>query len=350
MIRLGGDITDASTHFAQIGLAAILNDAGIDAVRLFWENGPSARAVVTWEGDADVGQIVKDHASRCCQKDSWVSQSEVVQTPKGEMRLGWFSPRITAATTTEESSEWVGRRRHKLDDLSLKPIDRAMIGALGEPAYWHRSSSTNDKKFEPDHGATRWDMTTRNSGKNFVPGGLYVYAKKVSERRALQEVVDGLTGESLVDEYDRDSKKHKHTTPLGFRNRSRMDNATAWCMLWGISATTLVPRPKSDTASDGYSQTSGFHPRNRTHPSHVTLPVFQTPTSLTRWSAVLRSKVWDGVAAASDLSNLPVVMSAEVSKLGIHHAVRFATEVAGSKSAPERRLKGGALVRIDDAE
>lgn len=74
MIRLGGDITDASTHFAQIGLAAILNDAGIDAARLFWENGPSARAVVTWEGDADVGQIVKDHASRCCQEDSWVSQ------------------------------------------------------------------------------------------------------------------------------------------------------------------------------------------------------------------------------------------------------------------------------------
>ena len=26
MIRLGGDITDASTHFAQIGLAAILNE------------------------------------------------------------------------------------------------------------------------------------------------------------------------------------------------------------------------------------------------------------------------------------------------------------------------------------
>ena len=60
--------------------------------------------------------------------------------------------------------------------------------------------------------------------------------------------------------------------------------------------------------------------------------------------------MWDGVAAASDLSNLPVVMSAEVSKLGMHNAVRFATEVAGSKSAPERRLKGGALVRIDDAE
>ena len=65
MICLGGDITDASTHFAQVGLAAILNDAGIGAVRLFWVNGPSARAVVTWEGDADVGQIVRDHAIRC---------------------------------------------------------------------------------------------------------------------------------------------------------------------------------------------------------------------------------------------------------------------------------------------
>ena len=347
MIRLGGDITDASTHFAQIGLAAILNDAGIDAVRLFWENGPSARAVVTWEGDADVGQIVKDHASRCCQKDSWVSQSVSVQWAKRS--LGLFSPRVTSPKTTEESSEWVGLRRHKLDDLSLKPIDRAMIGALGEPAYWRRSAGATGK-CEPDRGATRWDMTTRNSGKNFVPGGLYVYAKKVSERRALQEVVDGLTGASLVDEYDKDSKKH--TTPLGFRNRSRMDNATAWCMLWGISATTLVPRPKSDTVSDGYSQTSGFHPRNHTHPEYitVTLPVFQTPTSLTRWSAVLRSKVWDGVAAASDLSNLPAAMAAEVGKLGVHHAVRFATEVAGSKKASERRLKGGNLVRIDDAE
>ena len=345
MIRLGGDITDASTHFAQIGLAAILNDAGIDAVRLFWENGPSARAVVTWEGDADVGQIVKDHANRCCQKDSWVSQSEVVQTPTGAMRLGWFSPRITAATTTEESSEWVGRRRHKLDDLSLEPIDRAMIGALGEPAYWHRSSSTNDKKFEPDRGATRWDMVVRLRGDNFVPHGLCKYADFVSKRPS-QDIREGLSGSSLVDESD----KGNHMTPLGFRNRSPMDTATAWCMLWGISETTLVPRPKSDTATGGYSQTAGVHPRNRTHPNHATLPVFQTPTSLTRWSAVLRSKVWDGVAAASDLSNLPVVMSAEVSKLGIHHAVRFATEVAGSKSAPERRLKGGALVRIDDAE
>ena len=343
MICLGGDITDASTHFAQVGLAAILNDAGIGAVRLFWENGPSARAVVTWEGDADVGQIVRDHAIRCCQKDSWVSLSVSVQWAK--KGLGLFSPRIAAATTTEESSEWVGLRRHKLDVLALKPIDRAMIGALGEPAYWHRSSSTNDKEFEPDRGATRWDMMARNRGDNFVPHGLHKYADLVSERPS-QVVGEGLSGSSLVDESD----KGKHMTPLGFRNRSPMDTATAWCMLWGVSATTLVPRPKSDTESDGYSQTSGFHPRNRTHPSHVTLPVFQTPTSLTRWSAVLRSKVWDGVAAASDLSNLPVVMSAEVSKLGIHHAVRFATEVAGSKSAPERRLKGGALVRIDDAE
>lgn len=348
MIRLGGDVTDASTHFAQIGLAAILNDAGIDAVRLFWENGPSARAVVTWEGDADVGQIVKDHASRCCQKDSWVSQSEVVQTPRGEMRLGWFSPRITAATTTEESSEWVGRRRHKLDDLSLKPIDRAMIGALGEPAYWRRSAGATGK-CEPDHGATRWDMVARWRGDNFVPHGLYKYAGFVSKRSS-QLVGDGLSGSSLVDEADDDSKEKLHMTPLGFRNRSLMDNATAWCMLWGISATTLVPRPKSDTASKGFSQTSGVHPRNRTHPSHVTLPVFQTPTSLTRWSAVLRSKVWDGVVAALDLSIFPAAMAAEVSKLGIHHAVRFATEVVESEGAPEPRLKGGVLVRINDAE
>ena len=348
MIRLGGDITDASTHFAQIGLAAILNDAGIDAVRLFWENGPSARAVVTWEGDADVGQIVKDHANRCCQKDSWVSQSEVVQTPTGAMRLGWFSPRITAATTTEESSEWVRLRRNKLDDLSLKPIDRAMIGALGEPAYWHRSSSINDKKFEPDRGATRWDMTTRKRGDNFVPHGLHKYADHFSNhfsKRPSQDIREGLSGSPLVDESD----KGKHMPPLGFTS-SPMDTATAWCMLWGISETTLVPRPKSDMATGGYSQTSGVHPRNRTRPNHVTLPVFQTPTSLTRWSAVLRSKVWDGVVAASDLSNLPAVMSAEVSKLGVHHAVRFATEVAESKGASERWLRGGVLVRIDDAE
>ena len=36
MIRLVGDITDASTHFAQVGLALIRQNAGVKNVRIFW--------------------------------------------------------------------------------------------------------------------------------------------------------------------------------------------------------------------------------------------------------------------------------------------------------------------------
>lgn len=341
MIRLVGDITDASTHFAQVGLASILEDAGVEKVRFFWEDGPSARAVVMWDGDADVGQIVKDHATRCCQEDSWVSQSVPVQGAKKVTGLGLFSPRITPRKTQEESADWAERRRIALDTLPLTRVDRSMIGALGEPAYWHRTLVSGDKDLEPDRGASRWDMMARNRGDNFVPHGLRKYAAVVADRTP-QAIVDGLTGDALVDESD----KGKHMTPLGFRNRSPMDTATAWCMLWGISATTLVPRPASDTASKGMSQTSGADNRSKVHPTRLTLPVFRTPTSISRWSGVLRSRAWDSVVGMDNMSALSPVVLAQLNGMGVFHAIQFETEVAVSASTPERCLKGGVVVGI----
>ena len=117
MIRLVGDITDASTHFAQVGLALILQNAGVKNVRIFWEDGSSARAVVTWDGDTDVGQIVKDHAARCCQEGSWVSQSVIEASGKKPVEAGVFSPRVTPRKTVEDLAKWVTLRRTNIDGV-----------------------------------------------------------------------------------------------------------------------------------------------------------------------------------------------------------------------------------------
>ena len=342
MIRLVGDITDASTHFAQVGLALILQNAGVKNVRIFWEDGSSARAVVTWDGDTDVGQIVKDHAARCCQEGSWVSQSVIEASGKKPVEAGVFSPRVTPRKTVEDLAKWVTLRRTNIDALPLDRLDMAMVGELGEPAYWHVSHKVAAKDVEPDRGATRWEMTIRLSGRNFVPDALLKYAGKLADREP-KDILDGLVGNSLNDDFG------TGTTPLGFKNRSAMDTATAWCMLWGIAATTLVPRSLADIPSRGFAQSSGAYPRNRVHPRYATLPVMSKPTSVCRWSGVLRSKTWDEIVQTGDVEDLsPVVMSQLVS-WGVENGVRFEIEVAGSASAPERRLNGGSVFRIADA-
>ena len=60
---LCGGLDSALTHFAMIGLAGILEEAGATRVRLWWQDGPQAEPCLSWDG-LDAGEAVHDHASR----------------------------------------------------------------------------------------------------------------------------------------------------------------------------------------------------------------------------------------------------------------------------------------------
>ena len=92
MIRIAGQLEGAATHFAQYGLAAIMQEAGVRDVRLQWHEAAEAYASVTWTGDANPGELVVQHAQVRTAEDSWVQQ---VRAHSGT-GMGLFSPRIKA--------------------------------------------------------------------------------------------------------------------------------------------------------------------------------------------------------------------------------------------------------------
>ena len=109
--------------------------------------------------------------------------------------------------------------------------DYRYFGALGQPSYW--SGKKNKDDLQSDNGASRWEMVTRNQGKEFVRDRLLPLSQIVAAR-SVDEVRDGLLGLRIEDEAGKNEATSR--TATGLHAPSKTDNARAWCALIGVSA------------------------------------------------------------------------------------------------------------------
>lgn len=336
--RLGGDVSSALSHLMLVGIASILEDAGVRPVRLAWRDQRPLRPTLDTSIDAlEVSGVVQALARRHLTPTSWVQATVDQGKRKGS---GLFSPRVAVPPADEWSAYETQRSMVLNRQEDLTGLDRRMIAALGEPAWWHPAQD------QPDRGASRWEMKTRNRGEEFITGRLQRLAQAVADRSP-EDIWAGLSGESVVDETGSgiDSR-----TSTGLTVPGPCDSAQAWCALWGLSALRTV-HVSTERVARGFSQSAGTWPRSRVAPARHALLVFSEPASLAAWRALMSSKQFDDMVRSVPKPELAGVepdarrraAAAWLKGHGVKAVVTFPVRVTGSSSAPERQLLAGEL-------
>jgi CRISPR-associated protein Csb3 len=337
--NLTGSVTSAFSHLMLVGLAAIQNEVGT-AAAIAWSEEllPVPKLVADVTADCLATNVLR-HALRHAEESSWVQAQVGFGVRKG---TGLFSPRVKQAPL-EEWRPYLEDRQRFLDNYSsMSMLDRWLIAALGEPAWWR----SDDKDFRPDKGASRWEMKTRNRGEDFVSRRLALLANSVADRTA-EQVWDGLTGKSETDEVGGDARDSR--TPTGLRIPGPTDNAQAWCALWGLGVLPTVHVSMNSRLTEGMSASPGTSPKTRVAPKTHALPVFTAPTSVDWYRAVVTSKQFDALVEESDdsidaESKLERDVAREwLTEQGVRAVVRFGVNITGSGNAPERQLLTGVL-------
>lgn len=325
-------------HLAFYGLAAILEDAGHDDLRLSWTPGMTPRPVLAGEGlDPErVGQAVREHATVRAAAGAWPSQRTVV----GGKPRGLMSPRLSPLTDTE----WEGfqaRRRAVLDSLTAAEgrLDLRLIAALGEPSYW-RANRKGERL--QDDGASRLEMQPRNQGSEWVANRLDPIAQAVAERTA-DGVVAGLTGAATVDEVGGNRQDSRSAT--GFGPPGPVDNAMVWCALWSISQFPIAQRLAGAATTTGHvgRATAGWFYvpvwTGSWRPARLRTILASTPLRL-----YAAAKLPEENAATASLTADPARLW--LSARSVSAVIRFPVRRFGSDSAPERRAQLGEILHI----
>ncbi|WP_433532639.1 hypothetical protein ACQPYA_11755 [Micromonospora sp. CA-263727] len=329
------------SHLALYGLAAIVEDGGLDDVRLSWTPGMTPRPVLSapQASPETIGEIVRRHAARHDTPESWPSR----QISAAEQRA-LMSPRISVISTSDGWRSLQQRRHDVLDRLTdaRALLDLRLIAALGEPSYWRKNRQGQRLQ---DDGASRLEMQPRNQGSEFVGNRIRPLAAAVAARTATA-VSDGLLGRTVRDEIGKDRPDSR--TPTGFAAPGPTDNALAWCALWGISQFPIAQR------GTGFATTSG-------HLGRGTAGYFYVPVWAGRWRTarhrtILASGQLSRFAATglspNDLGRTsddaaPRDESARewLAHRGVTTVVRFPVHRFGSDSAPERRAMLGERLK-----
>ena len=276
MIRVASDTNDFFDLLFVIGLSQILEATGGSPVALHWD-ARSPDAVIEGAGSlTEAAQRVHEHARRHAGADTWVG---AVGNQEGRTR-GVLSPRVGRFGDAEAWRHWQAQRHRTIDTIAPEDVaDLRFVGGLGEPAYW----CTGRTGTQPGHGASAWEMKTRNRGEEFVQNRLHVLARWVSERE-VDAVESGLAGATTVDEAGKNSVTSR--TPTGLRPPGITDNARAWCALWGLSAFPVRPVAPTATVTAPYSRTAAAprEPGARL----VGVPVVSAPVTLASYRAIVR--------------------------------------------------------------
>lgn len=340
IFHLAGTDTSALTHFAVYGLANIVESETAQTVLVRW-NPDTRTAELHAKGlhQDDIGHAVHSHATRCATAGSWLHARV---DHGGRPNTAAFSPRIKVANTDDEWRTLYNLRHAHLDKLldTDAYVDLAMIGCLGEPAHWRFSG--NDRR--PDHGASRWEMKTRNQGEEFVGQRLLPMAEVVAARTPAA-ILDGLAGKFVVDELG--GRKPNSQTATGFTRPAPTDCAVAWCALWGI---TNFPTIQHISA---ISRTPAAFPGRVLHPTTMVLPIITTPITTARLRTILVSNAFDTIADylirhSDDEHDGPDTTAAEASSKwlaarGIPAVMVFPIHKVGSDAAPQRLVLTGQV-------
>lgn len=320
------------SHMALFGLASILETARLDGLTVSWR-GPHAALDAPQLDPEVVGEAVRTHADAHTDTDSWVQRDLDIDGN----RRGLMSPRL-AGFKGADTWRSVQQSRHAvLDGLTERNAwsDLRMLAALGEPCYW-----SHNTKGEPlqDDGASRLEMQPRNRGSEIVTNRLRPLAAAVA-RRSPDRVAAGLDGSNPIDELGKD--RPESVTATGLSVPGPVDNALAWCALWGIASLPLGPR------IDATAVTSGHLGRSRREWFYV--PVWSQPWRPARLrtvlaSAQLRTAGGTGLGPWSHGAARELSARTWLRARGVIGVVRFDIERFGSDNAPERRaLEGEAL-------
>jgi len=335
--------TTMLSHLALYGLAAIVEDGGLEDVRLSWTPGMTPRPVLSapQATPETIGEIVRRHAARHDDPASWPSR----QISDGEKKA-LMSPRISVITTSDGWRNLQDRRHDVLDRLTDERalLDLRLIAALGEPSYWRKNRKGDRLQ---DDGASRLEMQPRNQGSEFVGNRIRPLAATVAARTAAA-VSDGLFGRGVRDEIGKDQPTSR--TPTGFAAPGPTDNALAWCALWGISQFPMAQR------TTAFATTSG-------HTGRGTSGYFYVPVWAGRWrTARHRTILASGQLcrfAETGLSPKDLGRASDddaprreadqqwLASRGVTAVVRFPVHRFGSDSAPERRAMIGELLKTD---
>jgi len=226
------------------------------------------------------------------------------------------------------------------DLLSLR-----WIAGLGEAAYWRFSN----KERRPDHGASRWEMKTRNKGEEFVQYRLRPLCIELSQW-SISDISSGITGVTLRDTIGKNAIDSRTST--GFTPPGPADVALTFAALLGIACFPVVRK------IDQLSITPGAWPSDILHPDNMVLPIFAQKITPARLRAILRSQAFAeaveqvcGVEAGIVENNTASVLGSARSAVwlkdrGVKAVVRFPILLAGSSSAPERQVQYGTAVPL----
>lgn len=344
-IEIGGPITSSLTHFAVLGLAEIVEAMAPVKLRVWWDHPENPQAVLEADGisEEEIAREVIGLAARVCASPPAGWSGRTIKLNGND--FSGISPRIKAIPP-EQRADWIRHAEERTEILDLlqhsnRRLELQLIGALGEPSYWYRSSAG---QWQPDQGASRWEMKTRNRGEEFVQHRFNKLAQEVSGW-SVESVLDGIRGKSLTDSIGKN--KIDSRTPTGFTRPAPTDNALAWVALWGISAFPLA------RLVNRQSVTPGAWPRGQIHPRWMVLPVIDKPVSVSRYRNIIVS---NQLAEASipyvektnhdAAPNSALASSAASAWLKARKVVAleiFPIQKVGSGSAPERQVLEGRV-------
>ena len=364
-LTIAGDYTSALTHFALYGLSLMVEQKHPGTVTVGWSQEGQPRAQMHAEGvsEEEIAECVHSYVSSLAADGSWVNVNQSYGAGKEAAVFSPFSPRIRGIDAEKYPDDWASHQKTRqahLDALMERDdlLSLLWIAGLGEPAYWRFDA----KALRPDHGASRWEMKTRNRGQEFVKDRLRPMCADLATWEP-SAMLSGITGQTLYDSLD---DKPESRTGTGFTVPQPTDTALAFCALVGIANFPVIHQIHR------IGVTPGAYPYNALHPRLMVLPVLfgraasaqgedsnstqaggVTPARL---RTVLRShayrRVVDELGKAMERGSLSsdIFVSeladekAILREKGVQAFIAFPIAKVGSDSAPERQiLKGSAI-------
>ena len=348
-LTIAGDYTSALTHFALYGLSLMVEQKHPGTVTVGWSQEGQPRAQMHADGvsEEEIAECVYSYVSSLAADGSWVNVDQSYGAGKEAAVFSPFSPRIRGIDAEKYPDDWASHQKTRqahLDALMERDdlLSLLWISGLGEPSYWRFET----KAPRPDHGASRWEMKTRNKGQEFIKHRLRLMCADLATWEP-SAMLSGITGQTLYDSLD---NKPESRTGTGFTVPQPTDTALAFCALVGIANFPVIHQIHR------IGVTPGAYPYNALHPRLMVLPVSSGRVTPARLRTVLRShpyrRVVDEVGKAMERGSLSsdIFVSeladekAILREKGVQAFVAFPIAKVGSDSAPERQiLKGRAI-------
>lgn len=336
MVRIRGEIDDLFSHMTLLGLGALVEESGFPSVRIWWDDDEQPVIGAGTElTDSDVASAVHAHVTRLASPTSWLRDRFSFSNGTKTLTVSTTAPRTASPERAEDWRLLEEARQDSIDSMSSH-LERRLVAGLGYRSWWYRRG----KDLRADIGANIWEMRTRNKGTEFIADRLLPLADVVSTW-TVEEIRLGLLGETVADTHGKNSLESR--TPTGFSTPRPVDNARAWCALWGLSMLPVAHLNDPSLAYPAYLPRRSIQADER---HQLLMPVPNRPVSMARMRALLRSAhLTAAVEDKSDGSLLKRQTSWEwLRQQGVAALLRFPVRYVGSASAPERQALTGIRV------